>query len=128
MQVFFRVCLLLPFVIQSGGAMDRVIAQDGNIVLEDSSGKTTTLTQSRVDSDPWLTPDGRSVVFLRHPAEGIFRNSVYEIDVSTHMVKLLYAGPAKYEGREISSFSRPELDVTRTLSSCLPTSMRPRDL
>ncbi len=50
------------------------------------------------------------MVFLRHPAEDRFRNSVYEIDVGTHMVRLLYAGPARYHGRERAYFGRPELD------------------
>lgn len=93
--------------------MDHVVAKDGNIILEDSSGKMSYLTQTGRDSDPWLSADGGTAVFLRHPAEDIFRNSVYEIDLGTHMVKLLYAGPAKYDGHEISSFSRPELDAAK---------------
>lgn len=60
-----------------------------------------------------MSPDGLTVVFLRRPAEDMFRNSVYEIDVPTRKPSLLYGGPAKYEGRESSYFGRPEMDESR---------------
>jgi TonB family protein len=101
---------VVVFTIRSLRAADRVGSEDGRIVLENSSGQKTTLTQTGRDADPWISPDGRIVVFLRHPADDMFRNSVYEIDVETRAVKLLYAGPAKYGGREGAYFGRPELD------------------
>ncbi len=103
----------MAFTICRGIAADRVSNEDGRIVLENSSGQKTVLTQTGLDSDPWLSPDGRTVVFLRHPAEDMFRNSVYEIDVPARIQKLLYAGPAKYQGRESSYFGRPELNESR---------------
>jgi TonB family protein len=110
MRVTFTVPFLLVLTICSGSAADRVRAEDGRIVFEDSSGQKTALTQTGIDSDPWLSPDGRTVVFLRHSAEDMFRNSVYEIDMRTRIPKLMYAGPAKYQGREGSYFGEPELD------------------
>lgn len=110
MRIRFSVHLLLLFMIRSGSAMDHVTANDGNIVLENSSGHLAELTHTGLDSDPWLSPDGRAVVFLRHGADDVFRTSVYEIDVGTGAVRLLYGGPARYQGHESSYFGRPELD------------------
>lgn len=105
-MLFVLVVLLIGRV----GAADRVSSRDGNLFLEDSSGHMTALTQTGLDSEPWLSPDGRTVVFLRHSAEDVFRTSVYEIDMRTRTPSLLYSGPAKYQGRESSYFGRPELD------------------
>jgi TonB family protein len=112
MRARFSLPLLLLFVIRSGAAADRVSAKDGRIIFEDSSGQTAALTQTGFDSDPWLSHDGGTVVFLRRSAEDTFRTSVYEIDMRTRTPKLLYAGPAKYQGRESSSFGRPELSAS----------------
>jgi TonB family protein len=98
------------FIIRSGVAADRVSAEDGRIFVEDPSGRKSAVTQTGLDSDPWLSHDGRTVVFLRRAAEDMFRTSVYEIDLPTRTQKLLYAGPAKYQGRESSYFGSPELD------------------
>src|SRR5271168_2435780 len=84
------VTLLLLLTVSSGWAADRVRAENGRIVVEDSSGKKTALTQTGFDSAPWITPDGRTVVFLRSPAEDIFHTSVYEIDMPTRKLSLLY--------------------------------------
>jgi TonB family protein len=108
MRITFSVLFLL-FMIRGGWAADRVSTEDGRIVLEDSLGKKTALTQTGFDSDPWISPDARTVVFLRHAADDMFRTSVYEIDIRTRTVRLLYPGPAKYHGRESSYFGRPEL-------------------
>jgi TonB family protein len=110
MRVRFSLSLLLVFVIRSSGATDRVVAKDGRIVAQGSSGQTTVLTQTGLDSDPWLSPDGRTLVFLRHLAADVFRTSVYKIDMRTRTLSLLYGGPVKYRGRESSYFGRPELD------------------
>jgi hypothetical protein len=110
MRASFDIPLVLLLMIGGGWAADRVYSKDGRIVLEDSSGHPTTLTRTGLDSDPWISPDGRIVLFLRHPAEDTFRNAVYQIDMRSRTPKLLYAGPAKYQGREGSYFSRPQLD------------------
>lgn len=110
MRITFSLFLLLVVAIRCFAAGDRVSTEDGRIVLEDPLGKKTVLTRTGFDSDPWLTPDGQTVVFLRHPAEDIFRNSVWEIDIRTRTLKLLYAGPAKYQRREGSYFGEPELN------------------
>jgi TonB family protein len=101
---------MLALMAGGGWAADRVGTENGRIVLEDSSGKKSALTQTGFDSDPWISPDGRTVVFLRRPAEDMFRTSVYEIDLRTRKLSFLYGGPAKYQGRESSYFGRPELD------------------
>ena len=113
MRVILSVALLMACALCRGIAADRVSSEDGRIVLENSSGQKTTLTQTGFDSDPWLSPDGRIVVFLRGSAEDMFRNSVYEIDLPARTPKLLYAGQAKYQGREGSYFGSPELNETR---------------
>ncbi|MGA2600979.1 MAG: energy transducer TonB [Bryobacteraceae bacterium] len=77
------VTLMLALMAGGGWAADRVGTENGRIVLEDSSGKKSALTQTGFDSDPWISPDGRTVVFLRRPAEDMFRTSVYEIDLRT---------------------------------------------
>lgn len=100
-------------IIHSGDAADRVSAEDGRIVLQDSSGRKTALTQGGFDSDPWLSPDGRTVLFVRGSAEDLFRTSVYEMDMRTRALKLLYAGPAKYQGRERPYFGEPELNESQ---------------
>jgi len=110
MRVALNVLFLLALLTSGGVAADRVSAQDGRIVLEDSSGQKTALTQVGLDSEPWLSPDGRTVVFIRRSAENQFLTSVYEIDLPTRTVKLLFAGPAKYQGRERAHFGRPELN------------------
>ena len=110
MRICFGAPLVLVLMVHSAGAADRVIAEGGRIVFENSSGQKTVLTQAGLDSDPWISPDGRTVVFLRHAPEDMFRTSVYEIDMRTRTPTLLYAGPAKYHGRECASFGRPELD------------------
>jgi TonB family protein len=102
--------LLLVFVTCSVSAADRVSSEDGRIILENASGQKTMLTQTGLDSDPWISPDGQSVVFLRHSAEDMFRTSVFEINMLNRTPKLLYAGPAKYQGRESSYFGHPELN------------------
>ena len=109
MRNSFRIPLLLVFMIGSAGAAERVITENGRIVFQDSSGKKTALTQTGLDSDPWLSPDGRTVVFIRQSAEDL-RTSVYEIDMRTRTPKLLYAGPARYRGRESLYFGRPQLN------------------
>jgi len=106
---FLSVLLLLWFIVHTGTAADRVSAENGKIVLEDSSEQKTVLTQTGRDSEPWMSPDGRTVVFVRLSPED-FRTPVYEIDIRTRTEKLLYAGPAKYQGRESSYFGRPELN------------------
>src|SRR5580658_4834648 len=113
MGIRFRAPLLLALLSRGAQAADHVTARDGDIVLEDSSGRATALTQTGRDSDPWLGRDGRTVLFLRHTANDLFRNSVYEIDLRTRKERLLYAGPARYQGRESPYFGRPELDDSR---------------
>jgi TonB family protein len=113
MRARFSLPLLLLFVVRVGAATDRVSAKDGRIIVQDSSGRTTTLTQTGLDSDPWLSPDGRTLVFLRQSAEDMFRTSVYKIDMSTRALGLLYGGPARYQSRESSYFGRPELDESQ---------------
>jgi len=109
--------VLLALIVCGGGAKarsaDRVSANEGRILIQDSSGQTTALTQSGLDSAPWLSPDGRTVVFIRQSAEDIFWTSVYKIDMSTRKLGLLYGGPARYHGRESPSFGRPELDESQ---------------
>jgi TonB family protein len=112
MQVLFSL-LLVVFVIRDCRARDRVGSEGGRIVFEDQSGQKIALTQTGLDSDPWLSSDGRSVVFIRHSATDTFRTSVYEVSVQTGTARLLYSGPAKYRGRESSYFGRPELDESR---------------
>ncbi len=110
MRVTSRILLLLLYLVRSGAASGRVSARDGRVVFTDPSGQETELTQSGYDSAPWISPDGRTVVFLRHPAGDVFRNAIYKIDLPSGGPKLIYAGPARYEGREGSYFGRPELD------------------
>ena len=112
MRICFNTTLLLVFFVRIGGAADHVSAKDGRIVL-DRSGQVSTLTQTGRDSDPWISRDGRTVVFLRHAAEDMFRTSVLEMDVPTGKVAVLYAGPLSYGGRESSYFGEPELDEMR---------------
>jgi len=111
MRAPFRtdVALFLILTVGNGDAALRVISKAGNIVLEDSSGDITPLTHTGDDFEPWLTRDGRTVVFIRQSPEN-FRTSVYTIDVRTRTVSLLYAGPARYAGRESWYFSGPELN------------------
>jgi TonB family protein len=45
----------------------------------------------------------------------MFRTSVYEMDLRTRSVKLLYGGPARYRGREASYFGLPELDESHNM-------------
>ncbi len=71
------------------------------------------LTQTGLDSEPWISTDGSTVLFLRHSAEDTFRTSVYAIDLATRTTTLLYPGPARYEGRTSSYFSRPELNEAK---------------
>jgi TonB family protein len=110
MRVHSRLLVLLVFLIRSGAAADRVRTEEGRIVVEDSSGRKTVLTDTGRDSDPWISPDGRTIVFVRQSPEDMSRNSVYEFDMRTRTAKLLYAGPAKYQGRESSYFGQPELN------------------
>jgi TonB family protein len=110
MRIFSSAALLYFLAVGCGCAADRVTGKDGNIVVQDSSGKETTLTQTGLDSDPWISPDGRTIVFLRHSAADTFKTSVFEMDMQTRTPRLLYGGPAKYQGREDSYFGRPELD------------------
>jgi len=113
MRISPRGPLLLIFIIPTIFAADEVSTQNGNLVLEDSQGRKTTLTHTGLDSDPWISTNGRTVVFLRHSAEDTFRSSVYEIDIATRKVTLLYRGPAQYSGHETSDFGRPELDQSK---------------
>jgi hypothetical protein len=113
MRLHFSIPFLLVFAVRSGSAMDHVTAVEGNISLQNSSGQMTVLTKTGLDSDPWLAPDGRVVVFLRRSREDMFRSSVYEIDVETRTVRLVYSGPAKFEGHQSSYFGRPELDESQ---------------
>jgi hypothetical protein len=110
MRITLGVALLSVFMIRTSDAAGRVSTEDGRIVFENSSGQKTALTETGNDSDPWMSPDRRTVVFIRHLAEDVFRNSVYEIDMRTRIPKLLYAGPARYQGREGSYFGSPELN------------------
>ena len=117
MQLHFSAPLLLPLLVWSGAAKDRVSEREGRVVVEDSSGHVTELTQTGLDSEPWLSPDGQTVVFLRQAgqaAEDMFNTSVFKIDMRTRTTKLLYRGPAKYQGRESSYFGRPELDESQS--------------
>src|SRR5579884_1768155 len=104
------ISLVLVLMIGGCWANDRVSSKEGRIILEESPGRSIELTDTGFDSDPWLSPDGHLVVFIRHSPEDMFRTSVYEVDVSTRMPKQLYNGPAKYQGRESSYFGRPELN------------------
>ena len=55
----------------------------------------------------------------------MFRTSVYEIDLRTRTTRLLFSGPARYQGRDSSYFGRPELDQSHAtlylLSDMSPT-------
>ncbi|HUP04206.1 MAG TPA: hypothetical protein VMU19_09460 [Bryobacteraceae bacterium] len=113
MRTCFNAALLLMFAICGGRAANRVSTDNGRIILEDSSGHRIALTQTGLDSDPWLSPDGQSVVFLRRSAEDMFCTSVYEIDMRTRAQRLLFSGPAKSQTSEVSYFGRPELDAPR---------------
>ena len=111
LQKYYAHLLFLVLMVSCpAGAVDRVSARDGRIFIQDSSGQTITLTQTGLDSDPWLSPDGRTLVFIRRSAENMFRTSVYKIDLPTRTLSLLYRGPIRYQGRESFSFGRPELD------------------
>ena len=110
MRSIFSVPLLLMFVVCGRVAADQVTTENGRIVVEDSSGRKTVLTQTGLDSDPWISSDGRTIVFLRHSAEDMFKTSVYDINMRTRTLRLLYDGPAKYQDRESSYFGRPELN------------------
>jgi len=110
MRVAFCAPLALVLIVSSGVAADRVSAEDGRIVLENSSGQKTELTQGGFDSEPWISPDGRTVVFIRRSAEDQFQTSVYEIDLPARTLKVLFAGPAKYQGHERAYFGRPEFN------------------
>jgi TonB family protein len=71
------------------------------------------MTNSGLDSDPWLSPDGRTVVFIRRSPEDMLLTSVYKIEIPTQALSLLYSGPVSDNGREIRSFGRPELDESK---------------
>ncbi|HUO30495.1 MAG TPA: energy transducer TonB [Bryobacteraceae bacterium] len=105
-----RLVILALVVGSNVTATEKVASKDGRIMLEDSAGHQSLLTQTGLDSDPWLSHDGQTVVFLRHSADDTFKTAVYEINIQTRNSRLLYAGPAEYTGRKGSYFGRPELD------------------
>jgi TonB family protein len=110
MRLLFRLGLLLAGAVSTSYAGQRVVEDAGRLILEDSSGTRTVLTKGGHDSDPWTSPDGRSVLFIRHAPDDVFQTSVYELTLPTQALHLIYAGPARYEGRESSYFGRPEFD------------------
>ena len=109
MRACFR-SLLLTIIFTEALSAEQVIASEGNIILRGSSGRSSVLTTSGQDSDPWLSPDNKLVVFLRRLKHDIFRTSVYAVDLDSRVVTRLFTGPAKYAGRENFYFGRPELD------------------
>lgn len=84
--------------------------EDGRIVLTSATGQKTVLTESGRDSDPWISPDGGIVLFIRHASDDVFKTGVYRVELPARTVTLLYEGPAKYAGREMSYFGEPQLD------------------
>lgn len=110
MQICFDALIILTLATGTTRAGDRVQSTDGRIVIEDSAGHRTAITDTGLDSDPWLSPDGRTVVFIRQSPDDMFRTAVYAIALPSRTIRLLYAGPARYEGRESVYFGRPELN------------------
>lgn len=127
MRVPFNTPFILVLAVGTAWAVGRVTSIDGRIVLQDASGQRTELTETGHDSDPWLSPGGQTVVFLRHQAEDTSRTSVYEIDMPNRTPRLLYSGPAKYEGARVPISGDRSSTTRTTLSSSLRTSMPRRD-
>ena len=63
LSTLFGIALALPAFAQS------VSVKDGNIQFTNKTGQTTTLTSSGHDSDPSLSPDGKTIVFARATPE-----------------------------------------------------------
>jgi len=57
--------LFLAVVLASPLTAQTVSAVNGNIVFTDATGRSSRVTESNSDSDPGLSFDGRSVVFVR---------------------------------------------------------------
>lgn len=113
MRATFNAILIASFLLCKCAQADRVSAKDGRIVLQTSSGQKSVLTQTGLDSEPWISSDGKTVVFIRHSANDMFRTSVYKLEIRTRTTKLLYSGPARYEGRESSYFANPKLNESQ---------------
>src|SRR5205807_5013464 len=63
LSTLFGIALALPAFAQS------VSVKEGNIQFTNKTGQTTTLTSSSHDSDPSLSPDGKTIVFARATPE-----------------------------------------------------------
>jgi hypothetical protein len=88
----------------------RVFAKDGRILMESSGGKSVSLTTSGRDSDPWLTPDVKSVLFVRTDVSDSFRSRVYSVDIDSKRDRVVFDGPLNYKGHQIASLAGPEMD------------------
>lgn len=128
MTTYIRGILAVAMLIDASGSV-RVTSTNGRIVLEDATGKTSPLTATGRDSEPWLSPDQTTVVFVRAAPGDTFHTSVYEINLLSRTERLLFKGPLDYQGQGNTYLGRPELDATsRTLFLLTKGSMRTGEL
>jgi hypothetical protein len=89
----------------------RVFTKDGRVLLESPAGEVVTLTTSGRDFDPWITLDGKSVLFVRSDPVDSLRTSVCAIDLRSRAERLVFAGPLMYRGHEVPYLGGPEMDA-----------------
>jgi len=88
-----------------------VFEQSGRIMLKRPTGAIVTLTSSGRDSEPFITDDGKMVVFCRRDATDQFRTAVLTIDPKSRMEKVLFEGPVTMRLGAIDYLGSPQIDA-----------------
>jgi hypothetical protein len=88
-----------------------VFERDGRVWLRTESGELSALTSGLRDTQPWITRDGKEVLFCRVDPTDDFQTAVYAVGTTTRKERLLFDGPVKYKDELIRYLGWPSLDT-----------------
>jgi TonB family protein len=88
---------------------------NGVISIKSPSGVTRTISSHGRDSQPSLTADGKTVLYVRSSPDDLFDTAIYEISLGSTQERLVFQGPVTIHGRKVNYFGWPQLDKERNI-------------
>lgn len=105
--------VLAPLLVSAYGAQ-RAVADNGDVLVVEPNGTRVRVTSSGVDSEPSLSLDEKSVVFVRKLDDGKSQICIASVKAGDH-ARVLVQPPLEVNGRRFNQLFSPKFSPDDTM-------------